>query len=325
MTQALTRPTQMLRLESTFKPMIWGGGRLGHDEAGTPFGEEWIVSNRPDGMCRIAEGSHAGEFAGASLDDVLSTGAGGTQGPAGDDFPVLVKLLDTGNVGPSIQVHPSDEYAQAHGLARGKSEMWVITEADRDSYIWFGVAHDVSPYELESAIANNTVVQLLRKLPVSAGDVVYLPAGTIHGTGPNITFYEVQQNSDTTYRVYDFGRLGVDGKPRELHIKEACEVASLTPAPEPGPLGPCVPIEGGTWQLLGNCASFSAWRYEVTDIISIPLSDESFISVTVMIGDCELILGEQHETVDEGQTWFVPAQEGVLKAHGNCELLVVSA
>jgi mannose-6-phosphate isomerase len=144
-----------------------------------------------------------------------------------DSFPMLVKLIDA-KQNLSVQVHPSDDYALAREHSYGKTEMWYIVEADESAGIYLGFSKEVTKDEVRSAIANNTLCDLLKFYPVKAGEAYFIPSGTVHAIGAGCLICEIQQNSNLTYRVYDYGRVGHDGKPRELHIDKALDVMSFT-------------------------------------------------------------------------------------------------
>ncbi len=186
------------------------------------FGESWECWDENP----IARGATAG----ATLaDERARMGAAlvGTLDPAAP-FPVLTKLIDAaGDL--SVQVHPDDrEAARLDGAANGKSECWYVLEAAASSALWLGWRRPTTPAEIRERIAAGTLTELLRRVPVAPGDAFYVPAGTVHAIGGGIVLFEAQQNSDLTYRLYDYGRLGADGKPRPLHLEKALAVVDVT-------------------------------------------------------------------------------------------------
>ena len=130
----------------------------------------------------------------------------------------------------SVQVHPSDEYALAHEGQYGKTEMWVVLDAVPGAYLYYGFQREVTKEEFVQQIKAGTLTEILRKLSVKKGDVIFIPSGTLHAIGAGLVIAEIQQNSNVTYRVFDYGRAGADGKPRALHVEKALEVTSLKPA-----------------------------------------------------------------------------------------------
>ena len=201
------------RLKPTFSPRIWGRDSLAPWYASTGMnervGEAWLTG--PESVVET------GEFAGKTLAEVAP--ALGLSAQSGDngEFPLLVKILFP-NDKLSVQVHPDDAQAQANGLARGKTECWYVLEAEPGASVACGLKDGVDVSDMKQAIADGTLESLLRNVPVSGGDLVFVDAGTVHAIGPGVTLLEVQQTSDTTYRLYDYGR------PRELHLEQGLAV-----------------------------------------------------------------------------------------------------
>ena len=214
-----------------FKPnlhtIVWGGHRLqtykGLPATDDPIGESWEVSAVESSPCIIANGPLEGK----SLVDVVEEYGAELLGRSVDErykgkFPLLVKFIDAER-DLSIQVHPDDEMAQrVHGKF-GKTEMWYVIDAKPGAYLYAGFKDSISRYEYEKRIEDGSICDVLAKHEVHAGDVFYIPAGRVHAICGGILLAEVQQSSDVTYRMYDYGRLGLDGKPRELHTKLAAE------------------------------------------------------------------------------------------------------
>ncbi len=215
----------LLTLKPRLVPRVWGGRRLARafsTAADEPIGEAWMVFDENE----ILRGPYAGRRLREVLPE-LGEAFLGRRSVAryGYQLPLLVKFLDTAEW-LSVQVHPDDAYAhrvEAHTGFHGKSEAWVVLDAEPGAQIVYGVNRPVTREELEAAARDGTILELLNFLPVQTGDVVYIPAGTIHALGPGLLVYEVQQRSDLTYRLYDYGR------GRELHLRKALEVAILTP------------------------------------------------------------------------------------------------
>lgn len=214
------------------KDYIWGGERLktlfGKVSALSPLAESWECSVHPDGPSQVASGA----FAGRSLAEVLAEHPeflGDSPSAAGGLY-ILVKLIDAKR-DLSVQVHPDDGYAfREEGGQQGKTEVWYVLDAEPGACLVFGLNRAATAEELRLSLENGTFESLLRRVPVHRGDVFYIPSGTIHAIGGGILLAEVQQNSNLTYRLYDYGRLGKDGRPRELHIDKALAVADLSGA-----------------------------------------------------------------------------------------------
>lgn len=203
-------------LQQELSRRLWGGERLaaitGSEPAGAgdPYGESWQI--HPGSVIL------SGPMAGAELRDAVPSGV-----------PLMAKIIDAAS-DLSLQVHPDDAYAFAHEAAsghRGKEEAWLILEAAPGAVIYWGFREDVTPEQVRQAIADENLADLLNVVPVTAGDVVYNPAGTVHAIGGGLLLYEIQQASDLTYRLYDFGRRDAEGRLRELHVNKALDVASL--------------------------------------------------------------------------------------------------
>lgn len=217
------------RLEAACKDYLWGGENLKSryhiPYSGTPLAEAWMLSCHKDGeSLLLAEKSLLdGEKESLSLFLARHPEALGTKGKEFSHFPMLIKLIDA-KLPLSVQVHPNDEYALKYEGQLGKTEMWIILEREEGAFLYFGFKEDYSKEEIKQAIEGKYLTELLRKVPVERGDVFFIKAGTVHAIGAGILLAEVQENSNLTYRVYDYGRKDKEGKERELHIEKALEV-----------------------------------------------------------------------------------------------------
>ncbi|MEG0379906.1 MAG: class I mannose-6-phosphate isomerase, partial [Eubacterium sp.] len=235
-------------------------------------------------------------------------------------FPLLIKFIDASEA-LSIQVHPNDAYAQRVEHSLGKTEMWIVLECEPEAFLYYGVNEHLSPEAFQAHIENNTVESVLNRVPVKKGDVFYIEAGTIHAIGAGIVICEIQQNSDTTYRVYDFNRTDDRGNKRELHIQKAAEVSTLTPPTQsPGPVEKPVSIPGGSCQLLAQSPYFTVKSYTSTAMIKIPLSTDSFLALSCLDGDGLAIIDETRLPFKKGDSLFIPAQTATLTIEGACQL-----
>lgn len=226
------RSMQPMKLTPVYKDMIWGGSGL-REYLHKPIpsehtGESWEVSVHPNGQSRIANGPCQG----MTLEEaVLDLGADlvgvETWKRHGNKFPLLIKFIDAHDK-LSVQVHPNDEQAKRlEGPGEsGKTEMWYVLHAQPGAQLVYGFKRAVAEDELEESIASGTIESLLNWVDVKAGDTFFIPAGTLHAIGAGILIAEIQQSSDTTYRVYDYNRLGLDGKPRQLHVEKAMQVVN---------------------------------------------------------------------------------------------------
>ena len=284
------------QLIPTCKDYIWGGQRLKTDfgiQSGlNPLSEAWVLSCHPDGPSVLADGPDKGMTLRAWLDKAGKE-ALGTACEAFEDFPMLIKLIDA-KKDLSIQVHPSDAYALEHEGQYGKTEMWVVLDAEPGASLYYGFDREVSLEEFSSRVSDGTLTEVLRKVPVKPGDVFFIPSGTLHAIGAGLVIAEIQQNSNVTYRVFDYGRLGADGKPRPLHVEKALAVTDRRPAPA---------LDFGDH--LGDC------RYFTTDGHQGDFRGDcdgtSFHALLFTDGQGSLTCGGETREVKKGQCWFRPA------------------
>ncbi|MCB9422183.1 MAG: class I mannose-6-phosphate isomerase [Ardenticatenaceae bacterium] len=228
----MTEPLYPLLFEPVLKDYIWGGRnleKLGRTLPPEKTAESWEIAAHEDGTAVVTNGY----FAGQSLTAVHQTlgldliGTNNAWAQERNKFPLLIKLLDA-NQPLSVQVHPNDDYALAHeGNELGKTEMWIVLHAEPDAAIIFGVKPGTTPANFRQAILNGNLEQYLHQVPVKAGDVVCVPAGSLHAIMGGLIIAEIQQNSNTTYRVYDWHRVDADGKARPLHIDKALDVINF--------------------------------------------------------------------------------------------------
>jgi mannose-6-phosphate isomerase len=226
-------PLYPLTFQPAFRDYIWGGRNLetlfGRDLPPGIVAESWEISGHPSSPTSV----DAGPLAGWTLPCVLHVWGEalvGTRSRWATDrgkFPLLVKLLDA-NRPLSVQVHPPDAYALAHENGElGKFEMWYVLHARPGAELIYGLSREITPGAFRAALERGDLGDVLHRLPVQAGDVVIVPTGTLHALLEGIVVAEIQQNSDTTYRVYDWGRVGADGKPRPLHVDKALDVTNF--------------------------------------------------------------------------------------------------
>lgn len=312
-----------LLLTPAVKDYLWGGQKLktefGYTSDSNKLAEAWVLSCHHDGACLVQNGKHAGR----TLAETLShwgAAALGTRAAAFSDFPLLIKLIDAQDR-LSVQVHPDDAYALANEGEFGKTEMWYVVDCNDGARLIYGLNREVSREELAQHIHNNTLEQLCRFVPVHPGDVFFIEAGTLHAIGAGILIAEVQQNSNTTYRVSDYGRLGADGKPRPLHIEKALDVTRRSPSARPcGAVGDIEKTEFGWVRQLASCDLF------VSDLMNIngtaALHDPgSFLSLVVLTGWATVNHGNNTFAVGKGASVFVPADCPVTVS-GRAQLLV---
>ena len=305
-------PLYPLRFEPILKRLIWGGRRLGtvlNKEIceDTDVAESWEVADHRDDVSRVA----AGPLAGTSLRELIARRGAGLLGPALGErtqFPLLVKFLDANRV-LSVQVHPDDEKARILAGDNGKTEAWVIVHAEPGSLIYAGLRPGVSRDDLARAMETGEVEPLLHRFEARAGDCVMIPAGTVHAIGAGIVLAEIQQMSDATFRVDDWGRLGADGRPRTLHKSEALESIDFSA----GPVDPVIPrremIAGGARERLARCEYFEIDRLRLAGAAEVG-SFERFTLLLAVAGDVEVVNQGRSDPLDFGQTLLLPAEIG---------------
>lgn len=312
-----------LELDRFLSPRLWGGTRLAsflglvHSGGDEPLGESW----------QIYSGNRVlnGRFQGQTLDEVTAAAGAALIGSVasaryGDTFPLLAKFIDAGDK-LSIQVHPDDAYAHEHEAAsgfHGKSEAWLILEAAPDATIIWGFKDALSPDEVKRAAAEERLEPHLNVVPVQAGDVIYNPAGTVHATNAGILLFEIQQASDLTYRLYDYGRRDSQGQLRDLHLDKALEVADLTPGEHahvtPRPLG------AGKTELV-RTEFFAAERWAVKGSLQETTTPESADLLTVLSGELTLRAGDTEIMLTQGSSCVLPAALGAYTLTGEGVLL----
>lgn len=308
----------MLKLKPACKDYLWGGNRLIQEyqieQTGDVLAEAWVLACHKDGASLITNGLYSGKTLAEYL-DIKGKQILGTNCERFDDFPILTKLIDAAD-SLSIQVHPDDAYASEKEGQYGKTEMWYIVDAGKDAFLYYGFNKEVSEEELRQRIENDTLLEVLNAVPVKKGDCFFIEPGTIHAIGKNILIAEIQQNSNVTYRVYDYGRVGADGKKRELHVDKAIDVIHRVPS---------VAIQQG-FPYLADCQYFTVGKLQldgnfVSEANGI-VSKESFLSVLILDGEGEIICGDEILAYKKGDSFFLEADSGAYTIKGSCEALV---
>ena len=305
---------EMMKLTPACKDYLWGGHRL-VDEYGIKFDKEicaeaWTLSAHKDGESVVA----GGEFAGKTLIgviDALGKEILGSNCSRFEEFPILIKLIDA-KKSLSIQVHPDNEYALKNEGQYGKTEMWYILEADEGAFLYEGFDHEISKEEFELRIRNNTLTDVLHKVYVKKGDVIFIEPGTLHAIGAGILIAEIQQSSNVTYRIYDYGRVGADGKPRELHIDKALDVTKLIPP---------TPYASKDDHLV-SCEYFQVDSVELSGTGELTVDSASFANILCVSGSCTLSTSSQTMEIAKGESVFIPAGTGNVKLTGDVHLII---
>lgn len=321
----MTDPAAPFLLLPSCKDYLWGGNSLASlfGKRGGPerIAESWELSVHPDGESVIAGGPFRGETLSAFLE--THPGAAGTAVPPGREFPLLVKLIDAAE-SLSVQVHPDEEYARREEGDRGKTEMWYVIRRDPGAFLYCGFSRPVTRGEVERRIREGTLPEILRSVPVEPGDVFFIPAGTIHAVGGGIVLAEVQESSNITYRVFDYGRAGADGRPRPLHVGKALDVLRMERGcpPPPGGEEEYRPVQGGMLRLLCSCPSFSCELLKLQGRFRRGLGEESFLSLLCIGGEALLSAPGGKLGIGTGDSAFVPAGRRELLLEGRGEFLL---
>ncbi len=315
----------IIRLTAHCTDYLWGGNRL-REEYGKvmdsdKIAESWELSCHKDGQSVVAEGEHAGK----SLTEYIAAkgnGVLGTNCERFEYFPILIKLIDAKD-NLSVQVHPSNDYAMRVEGEYGKTEMWYIVDCNEGAELLYGFRHEISKDEFVERIQNNTLLEVTNNVPVHKGDVFFIESGTLHAIGKGILIAEIQQNSNTTYRIYDYGRVGADGKPRQLHVDKAVDVTELTPPRYPTTAqGAPENIGGGTKTLLRSCEYFNVNKLELDGEVFLTADSKSFNSILVLDGECRICAGGECVTAKKGDSIFVDAGTGEYTVSGKGELII---
>ena len=296
-----------LLLRPSGKDYLWGGSRL-NDEFEknidlTPLAETWECSTHPDGPSYVVGGT----FDGQELAEVLRAHPEylGERHKGENTLPILIKFIDA-KKDLSVQVHPTDAFAQEHENGQlGKTEMWYVLDASKDAKLVYGLKQDCTKEEIRKAIVDGTVMKYLQKVSIHKDDLFFIPAGTVHAIGAGALVAEIQESSNLTYRLYDYDRIGKDGKKRELHIDKALDVANLYSSAEPKqPL-----------RVLKYTERRQTVHYR---------ADELAFCVLLCVNGCGTI-SHENGTIPfyKGDCIFVPADSVTLTIHGQAQFLDV--
>lgn len=285
---------EIFKLFPAGKDYLWGGTKLkieyGKNIPISPLAETWECSVHPDGLSMVANGSNKGKSLRSVLDEHPEYL--GTKFAKHNNLPILIKLIDAKQK-LSVQVHPDDNYAREHENQNGKTEMWYIVEADKEASIVYGFEHTVTKEILQNAVKEGTLSKNLHSVAVQNGECYYIPAGTVHAIGAGCLIAEIQQNSNVTYRVYDYDRVDKNGKKRELHFDKAVEVMQMQPSqnvrrkPKLVKYFPLCSV-----QKLCSCKYFSVEKIEAQRNYEFSVLDESFQVILCLDGSGIAVIGD---------------------------------
>lgn len=292
-----------LLLKPAVKDYLWGGQKLKtlyNIESDLDItAEAWVLSCHPNGHSTVKNGDMAGKTLAQVLDE--------WQQPPLD---ILVKLIDARDK-LSLQVHPDDAYAAAHHNSLGKTEMWYVLDAEPGATLICGFEQEITTQEFAAHIAAGTPEQVVAHVPVKPGDVFFISPGTVHAIGAGILLAEVQQNSDITYRVWDWGRVGTDGKPRQLHVEQALDVSETKPYALTSTACAQTEIVGGRLRTLAECPYFATYALLLDGTVTIPTDIRCVLctsgnavlhangceDVSLRAGDCVYVPTDLHTTL----------------------------
>lgn len=317
---------QPFLLNAAYTDYLWGGSLLKEKYNKktdlSPLAESWELSCHPAGLSVIASGPDAGTTLAAWL-NAHPAALGTSCKPK--ELPILIKLIDAAKP-LSIQVHPDDEYALRTEGELGKTEMWYVVDCEPGATLYYGLRQTVSKAELEQHIKDNTLTDILNEVTVKPGDVFFIEPGTLHAIGAGILIAEIQENSNITYRVYDYGRVGADGKLRELHLDKALEVSDLN-AVKPSPAPKSVSIQGDRISALqlAQCGYFTTTLLELqTGFAALNATANSFHSLLCVEGTAYVTGGDAPLTLTPGSSAFIPAGFGGYTLLGNGKVILTT-
>ena len=317
-----------LKFEPIFKTVVWGGEKIapfkGVKTQQDHIGESWELSGVAGNESVVANGP----LAGRSIAELVREYKGALVGESvyantGDEFPLLIKFIDAKS-DLSIQVHPDDALAAVrHNGSKGKTEMWYVVGADPGAHLLAGLKEEITPEEYARRVENDTITEVLADHPVHPGDVFFLPAGRIHAICGGCFIAEIQQTSDITYRIYDYGRLGLDGKPRQLHTEQAKDAIDYKVYPEYRT--DYKPRKDAEVEVV-SCKYFTTSVYDLTKPFTRELSAiDSFLVVMCVAGSGSVTAGGTTVPVRQGETILIPAcEKSVTFTPGDSLTLVTS-
>lgn len=311
-----------LQFKPEMKERVWGGRALSQFGFTLPegsIGEAWTIADHPNGISTIMNG----DLAGRGLDEIRQEYGSEWFGSKfiahkSGRFPLLIKLLDC-NDDLSVQVHPKDDYSRLPEGELGKTEMWYVLDAKPGAKIIYGLKSDWTRESLTAAVIENRIMDSMQEVTVEAGDCFYIPAGTVHALCAGVLVAEIQQNSDTTYRLYDYNRPGLDGKQRELHIEDSLNVINYNNA---GASRMTTAVSApNSWLTLVESAYFVTEKAVVEGEWSQSTWSESFTILIVANGSGSLHWGDKVITLKSGDCFLLPATLGDYKLEGELTVL----
>ncbi len=314
-----------VKLQPVYRDYLWGGTRLKECYSKScdydTIAESWELAAHENGQSIVASGRHKGMTFGEYLTVIGKNNWGWKCRPL-DAFPILVKFIDAQDA-LSVQVHPDDDYALSVENQYGKNEMWYIVDCAEDAFLYCGFNRDVSKEEVAERIQNNTILEVLNKVPVKKGDACFVPAGTVHAIGAGILICEIQQSSDCTYRLYDYERRDKFGNLRELHINKALDVINYKKYVPQLLESTTERTDAYEKQVISRCKYFECVMYRLNGKMELTAVEESFTSLLCLSGSGRIRTG-QDSFMDyvAGESIFMPKSTKVYEIVGNCEFVI---
>lgn len=308
----------VLKLAPYISETIWGGRKLIEDfnikTEKANAAEAWMLSCHSAGSSTVING----EFAREALPQVLKKNKEwcGENAENFAGFPVLIKFIDAMD-NLSVQVHPHQAYCDKIGCGESKTECWYIIDCEEGAGLILGFKDRISPEEFRTAIEEGTLTDYVDFIKVKPGDFFFIESGTLHAICKGVLLAEVQQSSKTTYRIFDYNRLGNDGKPRELHINDALEVTKLEKFTQPTFNND----DKGVKKLLADCPLFKVWNCEIDGEFNDFADEKSFVSLLIMSGEGTLCALDNEYSLNKGDSYFIPACSGDYTIKGNVKIL----
>ncbi len=313
-----------LKLSYTAKTALWAGKRLkeefGKQSEHDTVSETWELSVRENEMSYILNG----EAKGISLREYFERTGYSCVSPSftrEERFPLLVKLIDAADV-LSVQVHPDDAYAAEVENDSGKTEMWYIVDACEGAELVYGLKDGITREDFARAVREKRISDVIKKVPVKKGEAYFIPSGMLHAIGAGILIAEIQQNSDLTYRVYDFDRVGKDGKLRPLHVEKALDVTRPYSADEINAVCYSRGTECEEGKLLAASEYFKVRYLKIDGNAELAASEQSFVSLLCVGGEGCMEFGGETYPLNKGDSYFLPAGMGDFCVCGDAELII---
>ena len=299
----------ILKLKPACKDYLWGGRRL-IEEFGINcdkkiLAEAWMLSCHPDGASTLEGGENFSDYLKIHGKKILGTNCKGFR-----DFPILIKFIDA-RKNLSVQVHPPDDYALTHENQLGKSEMWYVLDTNENAFLYCGFKEKISRDEFTARIKNNSLLEVLNAIPARRGDVIFIPAGTIHALGKGVLVAEIQQNSNVSYRIYDYGRN------RPLHIDKALDVTILTE-----------PVEHNSYPHVAACNYFVVDKLnldgKILSEVGGVVDEKTFLNVLILDGAGKIFNGGEEISYKKGDSILLTANSGMWTIRGSCDALLTT-